>query len=101
MKRQQLLFIVLASTFMAAPDAMAQLKMSGSVTGSGVFSEVNSYNAFRFSEYRDLKTGPTIGADLKAESDTHFLGFFGENIGRDDQFAEFRGGRYGVYKFSI
>ncbi|HKU70925.1 MAG TPA: MtrB/PioB family outer membrane beta-barrel protein [Burkholderiales bacterium] len=100
--KRPLLAVPLTAMAIAVPHAMAQeLSTSGYVSGNGIVSDVNSRNPFRFSEYRDLRTGPSLGADLRGESGTHYLGFFGENLGRDDQFAEFKGGKYGAYKYSI
>ena len=100
--KRPLLTASLAVVAIAAPGVMAQqLSTTGYVSGTGIVSDVNSRNPFRFSEYRDLRSGASMGADIKGESETHYLGFFGENIGRDDQFMEFKGGKYGVYKFSI
>lgn len=99
--KRQLLTLSLAAAVVAAPNALAQLRTSGYVSATGISTNVNSSNPFRLYEYRDLRSGATVGADVKGESDNYYLGFFGENIGRDDQFAEFKGGKYGSYKFSI
>jgi len=99
--KRRLLSVLLATIVIAAPDAVAQLKTSGSVTGGGIYTDLKSMNGFRFSEYRDLRSGATLGADISGESETHYLKFFGENIGRDDQFLEFKGGQYGIYKFTV
>jgi len=100
MKRTTISLLV-AGLFVAAPSAFAQLKVTGSVSADGIVTDVKSRNGFRFEEYRDLSSGVTGGADIKGESDQYFLRFFGENIGRDDQFAEFKGGKYGVFKYSV
>ena len=100
MKRTTISLLV-AGLFVAAPSAFAQLKVTGSVSADGIATDVKSRNGFRFEEYRDLSSGVTGGADIKGESDQYFLRFFGENIGRDDQFAEFKGGKYGAFKYSV
>lgn len=96
-----LTILALAGLIAAAPHAPAQLKVTGSVTGGWLGSDVNAYNKFRFEEYRDLSNGPILGADIAGESDTYYLRFFGENIGREDQFLELKGGSYGRFKYSI
>src|SRR5262245_8980025 len=101
METRAIQVLMLAGLIAAAPDATAQLKVTGSVSAGALASDVNSRNGFRFEEYRDLRNGPLFGADVTGESDTHYLRFYGESIGRDDQFLEFKGGRYGAYKFSV
>jgi MtrB/PioB family decaheme-associated outer membrane protein len=96
-----LVLLLLAPIAAAAGDAMAQLTTTGSVWTTGISTDVKSQNAFRFSEYRDLRSGASVGADIRGEGESHYFGFFGENIGRDDQFVEFKGGKYGGYKFSL
>ncbi len=93
--------LVIAGIFFSAPDAYAQLNYSGSASWTAIGRDVNSQNRFRFEEYRDLSSGATAGMDLKGDSDTHRFTLFGENLGRDDQFIEFKGARYGDYKFSL
>ena len=93
--------LLVAGLLVAAPAAFAQMQVSGSVTGGLVSSSVKSDNPFRFEEYRDLRSGATLGADIRGETNSYFLRFFGENIGRVDQFMELKGGHYGVFKYSL
>jgi hypothetical protein len=62
---------------------------------------VKSDNAFRFEEYRDLDKGFTGGMDIRGYSGAWWYNLFGENIARDDQFIQLKGGRYGLFKFAI
>jgi len=101
MKRTTLSLLV-AGLFVAAPEASAQMQVSGSVSGGVLSSNFNTEkNGYKFDEYRDLDSGATLGADIRGESSTYFLRFFGENIGRDDQFMELKGGKYGAFKYSL
>jgi MtrB/PioB family decaheme-associated outer membrane protein len=93
--------LLVVGLFATAPTAFAQMQVSGSVTGGLISSSVKSDNPFRFEEYRDMRSGGTLGADIRGESQSNFVRFFGENIGRDDQFMELKGGQYGVYKYSL
>ena len=93
--------ILVVGLFAAAPAALAQMAVTGSVTGGLISSSVKSNNPFRFEEYRDMRSGATLGADIRGESNNYFLRYFGENIGRDDQFMELKGGQYGVFKYSL
>ena len=74
---------------------------SGSVSLTGIHTDVKSDNAFRFHEYRDLDSGVTGSIDLRGQGNAWYYSLFGENLGRDDQFVQLRGGRYGHFKFAI
>ncbi|HEX5130651.1 MAG TPA: MtrB/PioB family outer membrane beta-barrel protein, partial [Usitatibacter sp.] len=90
---------VLAAAVLAALSAQAQLAGSAWVTGIG--SNVSGANPFRFDEYRDLSSGATAGADVRCGNEAYWCTLFAENLGRDDQFAEARGGRYGLFKYGF
>jgi hypothetical protein len=74
---------------------------NGSVTLGGMSTHVTSDNEFRFQEYRDLDSGVIAGFNLRFGSDAWWHRLFGENLGRDDQFVELKGGKYGVFKYSV
>src|SRR5262245_23531579 len=100
--RRTTISLLATGLFCAAPEVLAQMQVSGSVTGGYLGSNVNTErNPFRFDEYRDLRSGVTAGADVRGESDRYYLRLFGENLGRDDQFDELTGGQYGAFKYSI
>ena len=42
----------------------------------------------RCNDIRDLSNGVLFGWDVKGRSSAHWFDFFGENIGRDDQYIE-------------
>ena len=93
---------VLCAAVAAALSPLAAAQgFGGSVWVTGIHSNVNGDNPFRFQEYRDLSNGVSAGADVRGGTDTYWYRFFGENLGRDDQFAEFRGGRYGRFKYAL
>ena len=63
---------------------------------------VGPSNNAGFTEYRDLKSGGLIGnVDVLGSSNRNYFGFYGENFGRDDQYLDARGGRYGVFKYQL
>jgi len=95
------LSLLVAGLCSAAPAVQAQMQVTGSVTPGFIYSDFSGDNKFRFNEYRDMRSGGTLGADIRGESAKNYLRFFGENIGRDDQFMELKGGAYGVYKWSV
>ena len=93
---------LLVSGLFAAPSAMAQMTVTGSVNASAMGTDLSKErNAYRFDEYKDMSNGGTFGLDLKGEGKDYFLRFFGENFGRDDQFLELKGGKYGSFKYSL
>src|SRR5215212_1163721 len=71
----------------------------GSVSITGIHTDVRSDNAFRFREFRDLDSGVTAGMDVRGQANAWYYSLFGENLGRDDQFVQLKGGRYGLFKF--
>ncbi|MFY9315706.1 MAG: MtrB/PioB family outer membrane beta-barrel protein [Burkholderiales bacterium] len=93
-------YLLVASLFVA-PTALAQMAVTGSVTPGYLSTDFNGTNRFRFDEYRDMRSGGTLGAEIKGEGPRYYLNFFGENIGRDDQFLELKGGQYGLFKYSL
>lgn len=93
---------LLVSGLFCAPGAMAQMNVTGSVSGTVYSTDLTKErNAYRFDEYKDLDNGGTLGIDLRGEAKDYFLRFFGENLGRDDQFLELKGGKYGLFKYSL
>jgi MtrB/PioB family decaheme-associated outer membrane protein len=95
-KKQALLLTALA---LAVQCALAQ-QPSGQVWVTGTGVDVNGDNPFRFLEYRDIRDGVTGGMNLRWEN-SWYHNLFGENLGRDDQYVELKGGRYGVFKYSV
>src|SRR5436190_3722203 len=104
MTRNTKTVIALTALAAAVSSAFAQEapSVAGSVTIGGISSNVDSQNPFRFYEYRDLTNGVTGGFDLRSigNGPWWFRGF-AENLGRDDQFIEFKGGRSGTFKFQL
>lgn len=96
--------LLMTALAIAVPAALAQQAnpaFSGSVSVTGISTHVTGDNAFRFFEYRDLDSGVTAGVDARGESNAWYWNVFGENLGRDDQFIELKGGKYGVFKYTV
>jgi MtrB/PioB family decaheme-associated outer membrane protein len=89
----------LTTLALVVPAALAQV--SGSVTVGGITSDVKGDNPWRFHEYRDLDDGILLGLDVGARFGPWYHNLFAENLGRDDMYANLKGGRYGVFKYSI
>lgn len=102
MTRKSAAFLMTAlAASVTAALAQEVSPFTGSVTLGGISTDVTSQNRFRFEEFRDLESGATGGMDLRWQSDAWYHRLFGENLGRDDQFVELKGGRYGVFKYTV
>ena len=91
--------LALTALAMAIPAAFAQA--TGSVSLTGYATDIKGDNPFRLFEYRDLDEGAALGANVEFGSDAWWHKLFAENLGRDDLFAQLRGGRYGLFKYGI
>ena len=92
--------LVLTALAAAVPAALAQ-QVTGSVSLGGIATDVDERNPWRLYEYRDLDDGVIAGFRLRADYGPWYHNLFGENLGRDDQFIEARGGRYGLFKYRL
>lgn len=88
-----------AAAALAAPAVCAQ--MSGSASVTGLSTNANGENPFRYQEYRDLRTGLAAGVDVRGATEFYYWSLFGERLGRDDQIVELRGARYGQVKWNL
>lgn len=96
--------LLMTTLAIAVPAALAQQAsppFGGSVSLTGISSRVTGDNPFRFYEYRDLDSGAILGLDLRGDDDAWWWNVFAENLGRDDQHIHAKGGRYGVFKYSL
>ena len=101
--KRKLIAVLIANLFAASSIAHAEedLKWTGEVTlgGRGVSIKANDPSKFR--EYRDLDDDPITVIDVRSENDTRRYNIFLENIGRDDQYIDIRGVRFGAWKFRL
>jgi MtrB/PioB family decaheme-associated outer membrane protein len=104
--KPKLLSVLVASLFvpgLAQAQEEPQKELSGSVS-LGVRQIGNSTNdPSKFNEYRDLPDGTSVfGAfELRRRGDEGYFNAYGENIGRDDQYLNLSGGRYGTFKYRL
>ena len=98
--RKTTLSVVVAGLF-AAPAFAQQAGFTGSVSVTGYVNDVDSRNPYLFEKYRDLGDGITGGTDLWLHDPGGRMRLFSENLGRDDQFIELSGNRYGLLKYSL
>lgn len=102
--KAKLLPLLIATLFGMTNAALAQepgLKVTGSVGVSGIAISEDSQDASKLNEYRDLSPGGAGVFDIQGRGSRYFFDGFGENIGRDDMYLDFRGGAYGQFKYRI
>jgi MtrB/PioB family decaheme-associated outer membrane protein len=99
----KLLAVAIAGLF-AAP-ALAQdadpFRIFGTVGIGGLASDEDAPDASKMNEYRDLSNGVLTIFDVKGRSSRYWADLFGENLGRDDQYLNARGGMYDVFKYRL
>lgn len=101
--KKKLVSILIANLFVAAP-AFAQsdaFKLEGSVSLGGIYVDEDAKDAARLNDIRDMSNGALFGWDIKGRGGNYWLDFFGENIARDDQYINLRGGIYDVFKYRL
>ena len=104
--KPKLISILVASLLVASPLALAAEGGGMTWTGEASLGLRHTNDAAlddsQLNEYRDLgSTVPLTMFDAKGRGDNYYLNFFGENLGRDDMFLDFRGGKYGVFKYQL
>jgi len=93
---------LLAAPFAAsAQDSGSPNAFSGSVTMGGIVSNTSSDNAWKAKEYRDIENGFLGGFEFRGRGENSWMNGYGENIGREDQLVDVRGGRYDVLRFQL
>jgi MtrB/PioB family decaheme-associated outer membrane protein len=100
---KRILCLLIANLFAAAPAfAQSDFRMQGSVGLGGIgVDDKDSKDASYLNEYRDMSNGVLSIFDIRGRSSTYWLELFGENLGRDDQYINLRGGRYELFKYRI
>jgi MtrB/PioB family decaheme-associated outer membrane protein len=103
---------IFAAGMLAAGGAAAQdaaqseglgqgFQLSGSVSVGGLKLYEKSNNAYRLKEYRDVDSGIITAFDVKGRGTDYYVNAFGENLGRDDQGVDVRGGKYNAFKYQV
>ncbi|MEO5695414.1 MAG: MtrB/PioB family outer membrane beta-barrel protein [Usitatibacter sp.] len=102
--RRKLLAVLVANVVGAGP-ALAEgddFILSGSVGAGGIsVNDHDARDASKMFEYRDLSNGVLSLFDVKGRGRLYWLDIFGENLGRDDQYVDFRGGMYDRFKYRL
>lgn len=92
---------ILVAGLFAAPALAQQTGFTGSLSVTGIGTDVEGINPYLLEKYRDLSDGVTAGTDLWRHDEGGRMRLFSENLGRDDQFIELSGNRYGFLKYSL
>jgi MtrB/PioB family decaheme-associated outer membrane protein len=113
--QRNLLSVLIASLFAAAPVA-AQTTAAGSGTSSlparwvtqgeitlgPIFTDIDSQDASKAEQYRDLSDGVLSSILARGRGPTgYWIDFYGENFGRDDMYINLEGGRYDAFKYRV
>jgi MtrB/PioB family decaheme-associated outer membrane protein len=77
------------------------MEWSGSVSVGGQHVNDTARDSSKLNEYRDLDSSVLGGFEVRGRSNTYYLNGYGENLGRDDQYLDLRGGRYGTFKYRL
>lgn len=105
--RPKLITILVANLLAVSPLAFAEegdMQWSGSVTvGARYVNDDDAPDASKLNEYRNLGDGGSgiAGFELRGRGDRYYTNLYGENIGRDDQYLDVRGGSYGMFKYRL
>jgi hypothetical protein len=103
--RQKLICVLIANLFAAAAPAFAQsndFQVTGSVSGGGIATDADDVkDPAKLTEYRDLDDGVLFGFDVRGRGSRYWFDLFGENLGRDDQYINLRGGTFDVFKYRL
>ena len=105
MKPKRLANLV-AGLFMAVPlaaTAQSTMQWAGSSVSLGVQSvDEDARDPSKLREYRDLDGTSVLGSfEVRGRSDNAYLNAYGENLGRDDQYLDLKGGSYGRFKYRL
>ena len=100
---KKLTSILIANLFAAAPAfADDDFRLQGSVGLGGIgVDDKNAVDASKMNEYRDLSDGVLTSFDVKGRGERYWFDAFGENLGRDDLYLNFRGGMYDIFKYRL
>jgi MtrB/PioB family decaheme-associated outer membrane protein len=110
--KSKLIPLLIANLFAAAgvlaADGDEDMKVSGSVTvgDQGASLGTGSESPAKLKEYRDIGGGGIAGralsgVDIKGRGSEEYFSLYGENLGREDQYIDLKGGRYSQFKFQI
>src|SRR3989344_70911 len=99
---------ILIPVLLSVSGAMAaegddSFKLSGSIGVGALLTDESGRgrDLAKYNEFRDQSTGAIGTFDIKGRSSNYYLDAFGENLGRDDQLLNFKGGQYTIFKYQL
>jgi hypothetical protein len=101
MRKTPIALVVGALFAASAAPAMAQLRVTGSASVTGMYTDVTSRNPWRFYEYRDLDKGVFGDASIHGTTDNFDLHLFLDGIGRENRTLELSGRKYDDFMFTL
>ena len=102
--KRKLACMIVVGTAVVSPLVMAA---DGGVQWSGEASvglrgtNTNALDPSKSREYRDTHSSALGIFDVKGRGDDYYVNAFGENLGRDDQYLDLKGGKYGIFKYQL
>lgn len=102
--KPKLISILVANLFVASLPVFAAdggMEWSGSVSVGGRHVNDNAADPSKLNEYRDLDSSVIGGFEVRGRGNTYYLNGYGENLGRDDQYLDLKGGIYGTLKYRL
>jgi MtrB/PioB family decaheme-associated outer membrane protein len=104
MRLKILLMTILLAVLCVGSPAYADEAKDITITGFvdlGVQSVQERERSAKFNEYRDVRTGVFSNMQFGGDNGSYYVDITGENVGRDDQFFEVKGGRFGSFDYSF
>ncbi|HEY1326116.1 MAG TPA: MtrB/PioB family outer membrane beta-barrel protein [Casimicrobiaceae bacterium] len=95
--------VLIAGLFVATPalgQTIPWITDMGASIG-GLWNNRSGRDLSKIEEYQDLRNGVLSNAWYRGRDDRDWVDFYGENFGRDDQYADLQGGRYDAFKYRV
>jgi MtrB/PioB family decaheme-associated outer membrane protein len=103
--KPRLISILVANLFVASSPLFAAdggMDWTGSSVSIGArHVDDKARDPSKLNEYRDLDSAVIGGFEVRGRGDTYYLNGYGENLGRDDQYLDLKGGAYGKFKYRL
>jgi MtrB/PioB family decaheme-associated outer membrane protein len=102
--KPRLISILVANIIVASAPLFAAdggMEWSGSASVGARHVDDKAADPSKLNEYRDLDSGVIGGFEVRGRGDTYYLNGYGENLGRDDQYLDLKGGIYGTLKYRL
>ena len=98
---RKLIAALIANLFVAPAVFAEATKWEGNIGAGGLYNDNNARDEAYLNEYQDLSNGAAGYFGLTGRGPTYWLDGYGENIGRDDMYVDFLGGRYNTFSYRL